>query len=106
MNGLVEIRNLEMMCRERALVDKDRREFWLAKADEWAQQAVDEIASQFRKSSTARSEKTTVTEIALRCGFGNLGHFAKDYREAFGHRPSEVTSSVEINANLNQLAPT
>jgi hypothetical protein len=43
-------RNQEMMYRERALLDTDRKEFWLAKADEWAQRAVDEIALQFRES--------------------------------------------------------
>ena len=38
--------------------------------------------------STA-SPKTSVTGVALRCGFGNLGHFAKDYRETFGELPVE-----------------
>ena len=56
MNRLVEIRNQEMMCRERALLDKDRKEFWLAKADELAQRAVDEIALEFRQSGTARPD--------------------------------------------------
>ena len=42
MNKLAEIRNQEMMCRERALLDTDRKAFWLAKADEWAQRANDE----------------------------------------------------------------
>ena len=32
----------------------------------------------------------SVTDIAFRCGFGNLGHFAKDYREAFGELPSQT----------------
>lgn len=49
MSRIAEIRNQEMMYRERALLDKDRKEFWLAKADEWAQRAVDEIALQFRE---------------------------------------------------------
>jgi AraC-like DNA-binding protein len=31
---------------------------------------------------------TSVTGIAFVCGFGNLGHFAKDYREMFGELPS------------------
>ena len=31
---------------------------------------------------------TTVAKIAFSCGFGNLGNFAKDYREAFGELPS------------------
>ena len=48
---LAEIRNQEMMCRERALLETDSREFWLAKADEWAQRAVDEIALQLRERS-------------------------------------------------------
>jgi hypothetical protein len=49
MNKLAEIRNQEMMCRERALLDTDRKAFWLAKADEWAQRANDEITSLFRR---------------------------------------------------------
>ena len=44
MDKLAEIRNQELICRERALSDTDRRAFWLAKADEWAQCALDEIA--------------------------------------------------------------
>jgi len=51
MSRLAEIRNQEMMCRERALLDTDRREFWLAKADEYAQRAFHEIALQFRESN-------------------------------------------------------
>jgi hypothetical protein len=51
MNKLIEIRNKEMMCRERALVDPERSEFWLAKAEEWGQRALDEIALQFRESN-------------------------------------------------------
>ena len=53
MNKLIEIRNQEMMCRERALMDTERSEFWLAKAEEWGQRALDEIALQFRESSGA-----------------------------------------------------
>jgi hypothetical protein len=48
MSKLAEIRNQELLCRERALLDRDRKEFWLAKADELSQLAVDEIAVQFR----------------------------------------------------------
>jgi AraC-like DNA-binding protein len=33
-------------------------------------------------------EITTVTNVALTCGFSNLGHFANDYRNAFGESPS------------------
>jgi hypothetical protein len=45
MTRLIEIRNQEMLCRERALTEPERKEFWLAQADEWAQRALDEIAS-------------------------------------------------------------
>jgi hypothetical protein len=51
MSRLAEIRNQEMVCRERALLDTDRRAFWLAKADEWAKRAVDEITLQFEESN-------------------------------------------------------
>lgn len=37
-------------------------------------------------SGTNRS----VTEIAVDCGFGNLGHFAGDYLKRFGERPSDT----------------
>jgi AraC-like DNA-binding protein len=34
------------------------------------------------------TETTTVTNVALHCGFSNLGHFANDYQDAFGDLPS------------------
>lgn len=33
---------------------------------------------------------TTVAKVAFICGFGNLGNFAKDYRDAFGELPSQT----------------
>jgi hypothetical protein len=55
-----------LICRERALSDTDRRAFWLAKAEEWAQRALDEIAFLFRESSvagfTGAATKTTSDE--------------------------------------------
>lgn len=33
---------------------------------------------------------TTVTKVCAKCGFGNLGHFARDYRTEFGELPSET----------------
>ena len=66
MNKLIEIRNQELMCRERALLESERREFWLAKAEEWGQRALDEITFQFRESSgaafTDAATKTTFNE--------------------------------------------
>ena len=36
----------------------------------------------------------TVTAATFKCNFANLGHFAKDYRAAFGELPSETISRV------------
>jgi hypothetical protein len=47
---LAEIRSQELVCRERALSDPNHREFWLAKAEEWGQRALDEIVFHFRES--------------------------------------------------------
>ncbi len=34
--------------------------------------------------------ETSVGGVALRCGFSNLGHFARDYRKTFGESPSQT----------------
>jgi len=47
MDKLSEIRNQELICRERALSDPDRSTLWLMKAEECAQRALNEIALQF-----------------------------------------------------------
>jgi hypothetical protein len=49
MNRLIEIRRQELLCRERASLDSERRIFWLAEAEEWEQRALDEIATHFRE---------------------------------------------------------
>lgn len=36
---------------------------------------------------------TTVTSVALACGFGNAGHFARYYAECYGEKPSETLGS-------------
>ena len=61
MNKLAEIRNQELMCRERALSDPGHKDFWLTKAEECAQRAVDEIAFHFRESKGA-----SFTEAAIK----------------------------------------
>lgn len=38
----------------------------------------------------AADRSTTVTAVALKCGFSNMGHFAKDYRQEFGEPPSDT----------------
>jgi len=49
MNRLVEIRKQEFFCRGRALLDSERKNFWLAKAQEWEQRALEEIAFHFKE---------------------------------------------------------
>ena len=56
MNKLVEIRNQEYACRERAALDSERRVFWLAQAEEWEQRALDEIAYHFRECNLGGSD--------------------------------------------------
>jgi hypothetical protein len=60
MNKLVEIRNQELICRERASLDSERKSFWLAKAEEWEQRALDEIAFHFRECNSSPAESRTV----------------------------------------------
>jgi hypothetical protein len=59
MNRLVEIRSQEFICRERALLDSERKAFWLAQAEEWEQRALDEIAFHFRECNLESSRSQT-----------------------------------------------
>jgi hypothetical protein len=61
MNKLVEIRNQEFICRERALLDSERKIFWLAQAEQWEQRALDEIAFHFRERNLDRADSPTAT---------------------------------------------
>jgi len=56
MKKLVEIRSQELMCRERAMLDSERKIFWLQQAEEWEQRALDEIAYHFRECNLDRAE--------------------------------------------------
>jgi AraC-like DNA-binding protein len=47
---------------------------------------------QARKMLATAAPDASVTSVAFACGFGNLGHFARDYREAFGELPSATLS--------------
>jgi hypothetical protein len=53
MNRLVEIRRQELICRERAMLDSERKVFWWARAEEWEQRALDEIVFHFRECNSA-----------------------------------------------------
>ncbi len=56
MKKLVEIRGQELLCRERAMFDSERKAFWLAQAEEWEQRALDEIAYYFRECNLDQAE--------------------------------------------------
>jgi hypothetical protein len=56
MKKLVQIRGQELMCRERAVLDTERKVFWLAQAEEWEQRALDEIAYHFRECNLDQAE--------------------------------------------------
>jgi transcriptional regulator GlxA family with amidase domain len=50
--------------------------------------------TQARARLLAGDPQTSVTAVALACGFHNLGYFAQDYFAAFGERPSETLSGA------------
>jgi PAS domain S-box-containing protein len=45
-----------------------------------------------REMLSSPVRRTSVTEVSEKCSFSNLGHFAKDYRKAYGELPSETIS--------------
>ena len=48
----------------------------------------------------------SVTGVAFACGFGNLGHFARDYREFVRELPSETLARSRRQApSLDQMPP-
>lgn len=52
----------------------------------------------------AADNETTVTGVALECGFSSLGHFARQYREIFKEFPSEtLDKSRRANAGSQAL---
>ena len=55
-----------------------------------------------RKMLSDGSLETTVTEVAFACGFGNLGHFASDYKRAFGEAPSTTSSRTKSGAPVRR----
>ena len=52
-----------------------------------------------KESLGARDGETTVTKVAFECGFGNLGHFANDYKRAFGETPSATLLRAKNGAH-------
>jgi AraC-like DNA-binding protein len=48
-----------------------------------------------RRMLQAPDETTSVTGVCLFCGFGNVGHFARYYREAFGELPVATLAAAK-----------
>lgn len=48
-----------------------------------------------RKKLLEAGPDTTVTAVALECGFQNMGHFAISYRRLFGEAPSETLNRMK-----------
>jgi hypothetical protein len=75
MDKLVEIRNQEFLCRERAAFDSERRAFWLAQAEQWERRAVDEIAFHFRECNTDRNDgQSAAVKVSMRGDPSNQHH--------------------------------
>lgn len=49
-----------------------------------------------RDALQAPRAETTVTRVAMDCGFFHLGRFARDYREAFGEPPSATLTGAGV----------
>jgi transcriptional regulator GlxA family with amidase domain len=47
-----------------------------------------------RRMLSSGDPEASVTLVAFACGFGNLGHFARDYRQTFGERPSATLAKA------------
>jgi AraC-like DNA-binding protein len=48
-----------------------------------------------RQMLTSPTQRTSVTAVAVACGFDNPGHFAGNYRLAFGELPSQTLTKVK-----------
>jgi AraC-like DNA-binding protein len=51
-----------------------------------------------RRLLTTPDARTSVTGTAFACGFSNLGHFARDYQNAFGELPSQTLTRAKGEA--------
>jgi len=54
--------------------------------------------TQARRMLQAPAEVTSVIDVAFQCGFLNPGHFARDYRLAFGELPSQTLRNIKRGA--------
>jgi AraC-like DNA-binding protein len=56
-----------------------------------------------REFLMAGDPSVSVTDVALRCNFSNMGHFSKDFHEAFGELPSETLWRSRKHWNFRQV---
>ena len=54
-----------------------------------------------RKMLEADHDNSGVMAIAMQCGFQSLGHFSRDYREAFFELPSETLRRSRVTLHHN-----
>lgn len=55
-----------------------------------------------REQLQTGGDSLMVTDVALACGFGNLGHFAKDYAAAFGEKPSVTLANARARLSASR----
>jgi AraC-like DNA-binding protein len=58
-----------------------------------------------RRELQRLDENTSVIDVASQCGFLNPGHFARDYRIAFGELPSETMRRSRRTAKIMPVRP-
>ena len=60
---------------------------------------VKSVRLRIARQSLSRADRgQSVSTVAVECGFGNLGHFAKDYRRQFGELPSATLARAQDRA--------
>jgi AraC-like DNA-binding protein len=58
--------------------------------------ARERLALAHRRLTMPTLAKTSVSEIAFSCGFGDLSHFARSFRKAYGESPTDVRRKAFI----------
>jgi AraC-like DNA-binding protein len=87
-----EVMTVAEFCRAvglspRSLRDRFRKTTGMSPREYFRQRRMDQARAALLEAS---SSMTTVTEIATRFGFMELGRFSVDYRELYGEKPSET----------------
>jgi AraC-like DNA-binding protein/quercetin dioxygenase-like cupin family protein len=59
------------------------------------------LLAAFRMLSRQQTHQQSVTRIALDCGFADVSHFSRAFRERFGKTPTEVRDTARIAAQCS-----